>query len=157
LPIGQRGMRPDRDAMFLGELHRRAHVVEVRGVEAAGDIGEIDGRHDLRIIAEPPDAVALAHVAIDQRHPPCRLSAGDLSRNLDGLIAIVKSERMVLSISYSDIIQGMSFSLKQIRYFIAAADAGQVSQAAVELNVSQSAVTAAIQQLEGVLGVRVFD
>jgi DNA-binding transcriptional LysR family regulator len=51
----------------------------------------------------------------------------------------------------------MSFSLKQIRYFIAAADSGQVSHAAVELNVSQSAVTAAIQQLEGVLGVRVFD
>ena len=39
----------------------------------------------------------------------------------------------------------MSFSLKQIRYFIAAADTGQVSHAAVELNVSQSAVTAAIQ------------
>lgn len=51
----------------------------------------------------------------------------------------------------------MSFSLKQIRYFIAAADAGQVSQAAVELNVSQSAVTAAIQQLEAILDIRLFD
>jgi DNA-binding transcriptional LysR family regulator len=51
----------------------------------------------------------------------------------------------------------MSFSLRQLRYFMAAADLGQISQAAVELNVSQSAVTAAIQQLEAVLGGRLFD
>lgn len=50
----------------------------------------------------------------------------------------------------------MSFSLKQIRYFIAAAETGQVSQAAVELNVSQSAVTAAIQQLEATLDLKLF-
>lgn len=50
----------------------------------------------------------------------------------------------------------MALSLKQIRYFVATADAGQVSQAAIELNVSQSAVTAAIQQLETDLGVRLF-
>ena len=40
----------------------------------------------------------------------------------------------------------MALSLKQVRYFIATADAGQISQAAIELNVSQSAVTAAIRQ-----------
>ncbi|MFH6787197.1 MULTISPECIES: LysR family transcriptional regulator [Methylobacterium] len=51
----------------------------------------------------------------------------------------------------------MSISLKQIRYFIAAAESGRISQAAVELNVSQSAVTAAVQQLEGTLGVRLFE
>ncbi len=51
----------------------------------------------------------------------------------------------------------MALSIKQVRYFIAAADAGQVSQAAIELNVSQSAVTAAIKQLEDDLGVRLFD
>jgi DNA-binding transcriptional LysR family regulator len=51
----------------------------------------------------------------------------------------------------------MSFSLKQIRYFIAAAETGQVSQAAVELNVSQSAVTAAIQQLEAIVDLRLLD
>lgn len=51
----------------------------------------------------------------------------------------------------------MSVSLKQIRYFIAAAESGQISQAAVELNVSQSAVTAAIQQLESILDIRLFD
>ncbi|MCA3554378.1 LysR family transcriptional regulator [Aestuariivirga sp.] len=50
----------------------------------------------------------------------------------------------------------MTLSLKQVRYFIATADAGQVSQAAIELNVSQSAVTAAIKQLEEDTGVALF-
>ncbi len=45
-------------------------------------------------------------------------------------------------------------SFRQVRYFIAAAELGQISQAAVELNVSQSAVTAAIRQLEDLLGTR---
>ena len=51
----------------------------------------------------------------------------------------------------------MTISLKKIRYFIAAAESGQISHAAVELNVSQSAVTAAIQQLETLLGVRLLE
>ena len=50
----------------------------------------------------------------------------------------------------------MALSLKQVRYFIATADAGQISQAAIELNVSQSAVTAAIRQLEADVGVSLF-
>ena len=55
---------------------------------------------------------------------------------------IVKSEKLHRGIENSD----MTLSLKQVRYFIATADAGQVSQAAIALNVSQSAVTAAIKQ-----------
>jgi DNA-binding transcriptional LysR family regulator len=51
----------------------------------------------------------------------------------------------------------MTFSLKHARYFVATARSGQVSRAAVELNVSQSAVTAAIHQLESLLGVRLFE
>jgi len=51
----------------------------------------------------------------------------------------------------------MSLSLRQIRYFVAAADAGQISKAAMELNVSQSAVTAAVKGLEGELNARLFD
>lgn len=50
----------------------------------------------------------------------------------------------------------MSLSVRQARYFIAAADLGQVSLAAKELNVSQSAVTTAIKQLEEILGVPLF-
>ena len=51
----------------------------------------------------------------------------------------------------------MSLNLKHVRYFLAAAHAGQISRAAVELNVSQSAVTAAVQQLEKRLGVQLFE
>jgi DNA-binding transcriptional LysR family regulator len=65
---------------------------------------------------------------------------------------IVKSEKLQHDIAISD----MTISLKQVRYFITTADTGQVSQAAMELNVSQSAVTAAIKQLESDLDVRLF-
>jgi DNA-binding transcriptional LysR family regulator len=51
----------------------------------------------------------------------------------------------------------MSLSLRQIRYFVAAADAGQISKAAMGLNVSQSAVTAAVKGLESQLSARLFD
>ena len=50
----------------------------------------------------------------------------------------------------------MALTFKQLRYFIAAAEAGQISQAAVEMNISQSAVTAGIQGLEARLGVQLL-
>jgi len=50
----------------------------------------------------------------------------------------------------------MSYNLRHLKYFIATAELGQVSRAAIELSVSQSAVTAAIRELETVLGVRLF-
>ncbi len=50
----------------------------------------------------------------------------------------------------------MSLTIRQLRYFIAAAETGQVSHAAMELNISQSAVTAGIQALESTLGARLF-
>ena len=50
----------------------------------------------------------------------------------------------------------MSLTLKQLRYFIAAAETGQISHAAMEMNISQSAVTAAIQGLEATLGVKLL-
>lgn len=51
----------------------------------------------------------------------------------------------------------MTITLRQLDYFIATADSGQVSQAAVELNISQSAVTAAIKSLEIELGVKLLE
>jgi DNA-binding transcriptional LysR family regulator len=51
----------------------------------------------------------------------------------------------------------MTLSLKKIRYFIATADAGQVSHAGIQLGISQSAITAAVQQLEAELGVILFE
>lgn len=50
----------------------------------------------------------------------------------------------------------MPFSLRQIKYFVAAAEIGQVSQAAHHLKISQSAVTTAIQELEKTLKTKLF-
>ena len=48
-------------------------------------------------------------------------------------------------------------SLRQLKYFSAAAELGRVSEAAVHLNISQSAVTTAIRELEDMLGQELFD
>ena len=50
----------------------------------------------------------------------------------------------------------MTPSLRHLRYFIATAELGQVSRAAIELSVSQSTITAAIQHLETQLGAALF-
>ncbi|QEM90981.1 LysR family transcriptional regulator [Kosakonia radicincitans] len=47
-------------------------------------------------------------------------------------------------------------TLRQVRYFVATAEMGQISLAAVHLNISQSAVTGAIQELEQLLGKKLF-
>lgn len=47
-------------------------------------------------------------------------------------------------------------TLRQVRYFVATAEMGQISQAAIHLNISQSAVTTAIQELENMLGKPLF-
>ena len=51
----------------------------------------------------------------------------------------------------------MALSLKQIRYFVATAETGQISHAAVELMISQSAVTTAIKDLERTVGAELFE
>jgi DNA-binding transcriptional LysR family regulator len=51
----------------------------------------------------------------------------------------------------------MSFTLRQLTYFVAVAEHGSVSHAAQSLSISQSAVTEAVKDLEADLGVRLFD
>lgn len=51
----------------------------------------------------------------------------------------------------------MSFTLKQVRYFVAVAEYGTVSRASRELAISQSAITEAIKDLEQRLGVKLFE
>ncbi len=51
----------------------------------------------------------------------------------------------------------MAFTLRQLQFFIAAAEAGSVSGAARALSISQSSVTEAIRALEDDLGVILFD
>ncbi len=51
----------------------------------------------------------------------------------------------------------MAFTLRQLQYFVAVAESGTVSGAAQNLAISQSSVTEAIKELEGDLGVLLFD
>lgn len=51
----------------------------------------------------------------------------------------------------------MKITLKQLKYFIAAAEFGQISIAAVEVHVSQSAITTAIKNIESDLATKLFD
>jgi DNA-binding transcriptional LysR family regulator len=51
----------------------------------------------------------------------------------------------------------MEPTLRQLRYFIAAAKAGQVSKAAMEINVSQSVITTAVKSLEEMVSTSLFD
>lgn len=48
------------------------------------------------------------------------------------------------------------FTLRQLEYFLAAADAGSVTEAAQNIPVAQSSVSAAIAQLEAALGVQLL-
>ncbi|PYE26064.1 DNA-binding transcriptional LysR family regulator [Rhizobium sp. PP-CC-3A-592] len=50
----------------------------------------------------------------------------------------------------------MAISLRQLRYFIATAELGQISLAAVNLSISQSAITTAVKELEHIVGVSLF-
>ncbi|MBL8583921.1 MAG: LysR family transcriptional regulator [Rhizobiaceae bacterium] len=51
----------------------------------------------------------------------------------------------------------MAFTIRQLQYFVAAAERGSVSGAAQNLSISQSSVTEAIKELETDLGVSLFE
>jgi DNA-binding transcriptional LysR family regulator len=51
----------------------------------------------------------------------------------------------------------MAFTLRQLQFFVAVAEQGSVSRAAQNLSISQSSVTEAVKELEGDLGVDLFD
>ena len=51
----------------------------------------------------------------------------------------------------------MAFTFRQLQYFVAVAERGTVSGAAQALSISQSSVTEAIKDLEGDLGVSLFE
>lgn len=51
----------------------------------------------------------------------------------------------------------MSLTLRQLRYFSAVAEVGRISHAALQLNISQSAVTTAIRELEELVGQQLFE
>lgn len=47
-------------------------------------------------------------------------------------------------------------NFRHLKFFVAAAESGQVSRAATQLSISQSAVTGAIKELESELGTSLF-
>lgn len=51
----------------------------------------------------------------------------------------------------------MSLSIRQLKYFTAVAELGRISQAAVQLNISQSAVTTAVRELEETLSQKLIE
>lgn len=51
----------------------------------------------------------------------------------------------------------MSFTLRQVRYFVAVAESGSISRAARQLSVSQSAVTEAVKVLESDVGAALLE
>src|SRR5262249_36269959 len=58
-------MGADLDIMLLSQPHRLRHHRRIGGVEAAGDIGDGNVRHQTFIVAHLVEAEAFAHVAID--------------------------------------------------------------------------------------------
>ena len=50
----------------------------------------------------------------------------------------------------------MSFSIRQLKYYAVVAELGSISRAAVQLHISQSAVTTAVRELEEVLNQRLL-
>ncbi|MFB2550720.1 LysR family transcriptional regulator [Ensifer soli] len=51
----------------------------------------------------------------------------------------------------------MAFTLRQLQYFVAVAEQGSVTRAAQNLSISQSSITEAVRELEGDLGVALFE
>jgi hypothetical protein len=76
LQVGKAGMRTNLDPVLLCQPHRGAHVVEITGVKAAGNVGDMDQRHHPRIVAHAPKPEAFAHVTIDRdwHLTPCSYS-----------------------------------------------------------------------------------
>jgi len=50
----------------------------------------------------------------------------------------------------------LSLTIRQLKYFVATAELGQISQAAIALSISQSAITTAIKELEQIVGFNLF-
>jgi hypothetical protein len=54
--------------MSFSQSHGLVHVIEVRAVETASDVGYVDLGHQAFVVAHLVEAESLAHVAIDHDH-----------------------------------------------------------------------------------------
>src|SRR5580698_7290639 len=82
--------------------------------------------------------------------------AGELRAERPGTF-LIACEGKILSDAISLFqVDVMALTLRQLKYFVATAELGQISQAAIQLTISQSAVTTAIKDLEDSLGTQLF-
>src|SRR2546430_16292915 len=63
--VGERDVCADGAPVLLGETHGAPHDVRIAAVIRARDVGGAQERHQLRVVAERPAAVALSHVRVD--------------------------------------------------------------------------------------------
>jgi hypothetical protein len=66
LQVGQGGMGANLDTMLLRQPHGLRHHRRIGGVEAAGDVGDRNVRHEPFVVAHLVEAEAFTHVAIDR-------------------------------------------------------------------------------------------
>ncbi|MCY1446860.1 hypothetical protein D9M71_634500 [compost metagenome] len=64
--VGIGRMRADADAMLHRQAHGALHDQRIAGMEAAGQVGLVDQRHGVDIVAHLPGAEAFAHVAVEE-------------------------------------------------------------------------------------------
>jgi hypothetical protein len=58
-------MRADSHAMLLRQLDGGVHDAGIGRVKAAGDVSEVDMRHQRGVVAHVIEAETLAHIAVD--------------------------------------------------------------------------------------------
>jgi len=73
------------------------------------------------------------------------------------IVLIFPMNQAILNkITVVGVIMQIKISLRQIRYFVATAEHKQISQAAIDLGISQSAITGSIKELEQIVGQSLF-
>lgn len=75
----------------------------------------------------------------------------------DGAILVLTRPSIEAFNAINQLNKSMAASIDQLLAFIAVADTGHFTRAAERLNLSQSSLSASIQRLEGMLGVRLFE
>ncbi|MNE82280.1 hypothetical protein D3C80_1789910 [compost metagenome] len=64
--VGIGRMRADADAMLHRQAHGALHDQRIAGMEAAGQVGLVDQRHGVSVVAHLPGAEAFTHVTVEK-------------------------------------------------------------------------------------------
>ena len=107
-----------------------------------------DGFDELFTDRSPPADIAAALDAADVRLTVVASRVGGATSE--------RGHRELLA-TQPDGTPSLAFTIRQLQFFVAVAEQGSVSRAAQGLSISQSSVTEAIKELEGDLGVALFE